>query len=427
MAAALLVAGACRGPHRSAGTAAVTTGRVRRAVNSQPTTTRPLRHLTLAAVGDILLHDPVIRDGRAYGRGAGYRFDPMFDGVRDLISAADLAICHQETPISADDTKLSVPDSLSFNAPREIASALRNAGFRACDTASNHTWDRGLAGVKQTLDVLDQSGLGHAGSARSQQEAESPPMYEVKGVKIGHLAYSYTIFNSAGPNTGVPPEAPWLRSMLWPAIGPQGIIDMAHLLKQRGAEFVVVSIHWGDQYVHQPNAQQRQLARDLLASPDIDLILGDHVHVVQPCEKIGGKYVMYGMGNFLSNQSPSQDHTLHDDNQDGSLETYAIDEVSPGQLRATGMTYVPTWVELPGHHVVRATPEVHPDSYRRTVQNMTLLGPGTCDAQPAPVASWPARPTTTLRPPATGRPSPAGRAPTTTRPASGRQPRRPAA
>ena len=94
-----------------------------------------------------------------------------------------------------------------------------------------------------------------------------------------------------------------------------------------------MSIHWGDQYIHMPNAQQRQLAKDLLASPDVDLILGDHVHVVQPCEKIGDKYVMYGMGNFLSNQSPTQDRTLKNDNQDGSLETYTIDETAPGHVQ----------------------------------------------------------------------------------------------
>jgi len=202
-------------------------------------------------------------------------------------------------------------------------------------------------------------------------------------VKVGHLAFSYTIYNEARPNTKVPPEAPWLRSMLWPALGAPGILEQAQRLKARGAEFVVVSMHWGDQYVRQPTAEQRDLARALLASPDVDLILGDHVHVVQPCERIGRKYVIYGMGNFLSNQSPSQEPTLNLYNQDGSLVTYTIDEVAPGRFETTKMTYVPTWVVIPGHKVVKATPERHPDSYQRTVSSMNLLGAGACDAQPA--------------------------------------------
>lgn len=350
--------------------------------DAAPADPRPPRHFTLAAVGDILLHAPVIRRARANAGGTGYDFDPMFDGVRDVISAADFAICHQETPISADNTDLTPRNSISFNAPSEIAGALKNAGFDACDTASNHTWDRGLAGVQQTLDVLDGAGIGHSGSARSQHEADNPPIYDVGGVKLGHLAYSYTITNDALPDTEAPPEAPWLRSMLWPAIGTQGVLDMARRVKSRGAEFVVVSMHWGAEYVHAPTDEQRRLARDLLASPDIDLIIGDHVHVVQPCEKIGDKYVMYGMGNFLSNQSPAQDRSLPRASQDGSLQTYAVDEVAPGRLKVTNMTYTPTWVVIPGNLVVKATPDAHPDSYNRTVANVNLLGPGACDARP---------------------------------------------
>ena len=120
----------------------------------------------------------------------------MFDDVRDIIKAADLAICHQETPISADNKNLTVPNTLSFNAPKEIATALKNAGFDGCDTASNHTWDRRLTGVNQTLDVLDAAGLKHAGSARIQAEADTPPIYDVNGrqgrpprVQLRHLQH----------------------------------------------------------------------------------------------------------------------------------------------------------------------------------------------------------------------------------------------
>jgi poly-gamma-glutamate synthesis protein (capsule biosynthesis protein) len=346
-------------------------------------TAPPLRHFTIAASGDILLHNLVIVDGRTNAGGKGYNFDPMFDDVRELISSADLAICHQETPISMDNKNLTVPRTLSFNAPKEIAIALKNAGFDACDTASNHTYDRGLAGVQQTLDALDEAGIQHAGSSRSQAEADSPPIYDVKGIKVGHLAYSYTITNDGGPSTYVPPDAPWLKSMLWPALGKEGILADAKKLRDRGAEFVVVSIHWGDQYVHQPNAQQRQLAKDLLSSADVDLILGDHVHVVQPCEKINGKYVMYGMGNFLSNQSPTQDRSLVNDNQDGSLETYTIDETTRGHFTVSKMVFTPTWVVIQGHKIVRATPDKYKDSYDRTVKSVNLLGPGACDAVPA--------------------------------------------
>lgn len=350
--------------------------------SSTTTTARPLRHFTIAASGDILLHNPVIQSGSRNAGGDGYDFDPMFDDVRATIAGADLAICHQETPISADDTALSVPNTLSFNAPREIATALKNAGFDGCDTASNHVWDRGLAGIRSTLDVLDAAGLRNAGMSRDQNEADNPPIYDVQGVKVGHLAFSYTVFNEGGPNRNVPTEAPWLAAMLWPKAGVAGVLAQAQRLKARGAEFVVVSMHWGSQYVHEPTKDQRDYALALLESPDVDLILGDHVHVVQPCEKINGKYVAYGMGNFLSNQSPTQDASLTRDNQDGSLLTFAVDERSPGRFVTASMQFTPTWVVIPGHHIERATPDVHADSYTRTVASMLALGPGACDATP---------------------------------------------
>jgi poly-gamma-glutamate capsule biosynthesis protein CapA/YwtB (metallophosphatase superfamily) len=350
------------------------------------TTTRPLRSFTLAASGDILLHNYVIVEGRQNAGGNGHDFDPMFAEIRDRISTADFAICHQETPISADNTELTVPKTLDFNAPREIATALKNAGYDACDTASNHTFDRRAKGVRDTLDVLDAAGIGHAGSSRNADEAANPTIYDVKGVKLGHLAFSYTIYNDGNPSTQVPSDTPWLREMLWPAIGPEGILSQARRIRERGAEFVAVSMHWGDQYVSQPTAQQRDLARQLLASPDIDVILGDHVHVVQPCEQINGKYVLYGMGNFLSNQSPAQDASLRPENEDGTLNTFTVQEVSPGVLRTTALEYTPTRVMIPTHRIVPSTPDRFKASYDRTVRNMNLLNqatPGACDAKPA--------------------------------------------
>ena len=342
------------------------------------TTTRPLRTFTVAGVGDILSHGTLIAQANRRAGGKGYEMDSMFAEVRPQLSAADLAICHQETPISADNTELTKPMTISFNAPTELAAALKNAGFDGCSTASNHTWDRNLRGVRQTIDVLEAAGIKPSGSSRTAEEAPQPPIHDVKGVKVGHLAYTYTIYNDGGPSTAVPPEAPWLKNFLWPAIGAEGILTQARALKARGAEFVIASMHWGDQYVRTPNAQQRSIAKQLLESPDVDLILGDHVHVVQPCEKIGNKYVVYGMGNFVSNQSPSQDRSLTLDNEDGTVNTFTIAEVSPGTFATTSLVVTPTHVQQPNHVVQPVTPASDPGSYNRTQAAITALGPA-CD------------------------------------------------
>lgn len=343
------------------------------APSATPTpTTRPLRSFTIAASGDILLHTTVQAQGYADGGGKTFDFGPMFSEVKKQISAADLAICHQETPLSADDSD--VMGYPMFNAPHEIAPALAASGFDGCDTASNHSLDRGYAGVKSTLDAFDAAGLKHSGSARSAEEGASPPIYDAKGVKVGHLAYTY------GTNgIPVPRSQPWLLNI----INKDKMLADAHALKAAGADVVVMSIHWGTEYQTQPTAEQVDLAHALLASPDVDLILGDHVHVVQPMEKIGDKYVIYGMGNFLSNQSPDSDPSLSASTQDGALFEWTFQEKPLGGFAAVKATYTPTFVRHPDYVIDPVSTKNNPQSYARTVAAINSLGPGTNDATPA--------------------------------------------
>jgi poly-gamma-glutamate synthesis protein (capsule biosynthesis protein) len=331
------------------------------------TTAPPPRSFTLAATGDVLLHMPVMRVAEANGGGV-HDFSPMFAEVSDEIAGADWAICHLETPISRDGTDLS--GYPMFNAAPEIAPDLAAAGYDACDTASNHTLDRGAAGVQATLDVLDEAGLVHTGSARSADEAANPPISEVNGVRLGHLAYTYD-------TNGIPLPAgqPWAVNV----IDVDRVLADAAALEGRGAEFVVVSLQWGAEYQTAPTETQREQARALLASPHIDLVLGSHVHVVQPIERIGDEYVVYGMGNFLSNQSAAAG--LRAQTQDGVIIHATVTETDAG-FRVSELRYTPTFVTRPNYVIQVADPAVHPDSYGRTTASIDDLGPGAHDARP---------------------------------------------
>jgi poly-gamma-glutamate synthesis protein (capsule biosynthesis protein) len=114
---------------------------------------------------------------------------------------------------------------------------------------------------------------------------------------------------------------------------------------------VVVSIHWGVEYQSKPTPSQVALANTLLASPDIDFIAGDHVHVIQPIDRIGDKYVLYGMGNLLSNQSPVADATLPAASQDGAIFDVTFTEGANGGFKTTKVGYTPTWVDRAGYIV----------------------------------------------------------------------------
>ncbi len=337
--------------------------------------------VTIGASGDLLAHQPVVEDARANAGGSGYDFAPMFDDVRGLIEEPDASICHMETPLSPDDTDLAVPGTLVFNTPHELADAVSGAGYNGCDFASNHSWDRLLEGVGKTRSVLEGAGLQYVGPEAKEAQADHHASYDAGRAKIAQLAYSYTLYNSAVPTTQVPPEAPWLKRGLWPAVGAKGILEDARRAKRDGADFVVVSMHWGTEYETRPTRQQRSIAKQLLESDEVDLILGTHVHVVQPCEKINGKYVLYGMGNFLSNQSPDTDSSLGPETQEGLFARVSMERGEGGEVTSS-MTYQPTRVRIEDHLVERATKTTHPRTYERVTSTMAGLGGGSCDARP---------------------------------------------
>jgi poly-gamma-glutamate synthesis protein (capsule biosynthesis protein) len=329
---------------------------------------RPLRSFTLAATGDFLIHMPVQRRAAANAGGTGYSFTPMLTDVTPIISAADLALCHMETPVSADDTGLS--GYPVFNVPREIATAAAAAGYDGCSTASNHSIDKGAAGVTSTLDVLDGVGLKHAGTARSALEAVTPTVFDVQGVKVAHLSFAY------GTNgIPIPAATPWLVNL----IDPAKILADAHAARDAGAEFVVVSLQWGNEYQSAPTPDQQALAAQLLSSPDVDLIVGSHVHVVQPIQRLGEKYVAYGVGNLLSNQGAPNTPTP---SQDGMILQVFVTEQSDGTFRATKVDYTPTWVDRSTYLVTLATPASNAASYERTVSAVTSLGPLAYQGEP---------------------------------------------
>lgn len=288
------------------------------------------RSFTIAATGDVLLHSQLWERAaqNAQGSDQSYNFRPMFAQVRPVLSAADLAICHVETPLSANDQNLS--SFPVFNVPNEIADAIAWAGYDECSTASNHSIDQGAGGVRSTLDALDAAGVSHAGTARSAEEAHHLTLLRVDGVKVAHLSYSYA-FN------GFTPEDPWEANR----IQPGQIIADARRARQRGSKFTVVSLHWGTEYVNDPTTPQRQVAHRLADSKFVDLIIGHHAHVVQPIDRYNNKVVVFGMGNFLSGMSSSLGYAGVDD---GVIVNITVTEGHSG-FAVSKVAYTPTWVE----------------------------------------------------------------------------------
>lgn len=288
--------------------------------------------LTVAATGDLLVHPPLTRQAAADARAAGrsrHDFTRVLAAVRPMVSQADLAICHLETPLAPPSGPFT--GFPIFSAPPQLADAAKWAGFDTCSTASNHSLDNGQPGINRTLNELDRAGLRHAGTARSPQEAARPTLIDVSGVTVAHLSYTFS-FNGLRRPRG----RAWVANL----IDPAAILAAARTARRAGAEIVILSLHWGTEYQNAADPGQTGLARRLLAAPDIDLIVGHHAHVVQPFEKIGTKWVAYGLSNLITrfpDGSPEK-------TQDAVVALFTFTRVGPGRWRVTRAEALATWM-----------------------------------------------------------------------------------
>ncbi len=287
----------------------------------------------LAASGDLLIHSPIY--ARARDRAGRYDFAPMLRYVSPYIEGADVALCHVETPMTSE----SPSGHPLFRTPGDLAKAIRSTGWDVCDTASNHSLDMGQAGINATGKFLDRAGLAHTGSFRSPRERGGTTILDVKGVRVAFLAYTETTNGLRLPHW-------WSLNLAHAA----RIVTDARLARSRGADAVVVNLHWGQEFRHSPSVSQLRLARSLTRSPDITAIVGQHAHVVQPIRRIGGKLVVFGEGNLLSNQTAACCPAA---SQDGIIALLRF-EVADGNARVASVGYVPTWVRHPDYAVLPA-------------------------------------------------------------------------
>jgi len=322
--------------------------------------------ITLAFSGDMLVSDELRAQAARDAGGDGFDFTPMLADVAPIIRDADWAVCHQETPISADNTDLS--GYPTFSAPYQLAEAEKAAGFDSCTTASNHTVDKGLAGIDATLDTFDRVGVRHVGSARSAAEAAQWVIYRVRGVRIGHLAYAYGLNGFTAPT-------PWSVNL----IDPARIRADAAAIRRAGAQFVVVSLHFGTEKVQTPSAYQREVVDAVLRSPDVDLVIGHHAHVVQPIQRRrDGRWVVFGLGNLLAQQALMPGEGTTPPHRDGVIVRVTIAPDPTGRYGVRRVGYVPTFVQAP-EDVVRLAP---PFSRNRTSAVLRSMGAPIADDTP---------------------------------------------
>ena len=161
-----------------------------------------------------------------------------------------------------------------FNTPSELGVALKNMGLDILSTANNHSMDRFEKGIISTLDALDEIGIEHTGTYRSEEERDTILIKEVNGIKIAFLSFTY------GTN-GI--QIPSGKEYLVNLIDEELILNQINLAKEQDVDLICASMHWGAEYAQKQNSEQERLA-DLLIKNGVSIIIGNHAHVIEPME-----------------------------------------------------------------------------------------------------------------------------------------------
>lgn len=244
--------------------------------------------VSFVGVGDNLIHGSINSSSRL--EDGTYDFTSIYEYVTDDIQNSDIAFINQETPIGG--VALGISGYPMFNTPLEMVKNLHDVGFDLVNLASNHSLDRFEKGIVNELNEFDKfKDMVVDGVYRSQEEFDSIPIFEKKGIKFSLLSYTY------GTN-GI--EAP--KSYHVSYFNEEQIKKDVKKAKEI-SDVIIVSAHWGEENSFSSSSYQKRYAK-LFADLEVDVVIGTHPHVIQPIEWVQGKngnktLVVYSLGNFI--------------------------------------------------------------------------------------------------------------------------------
>lgn len=271
--------------------------------------------ITVAAVGDFLLHGPLQRFAANQPNGMQAVMEP----VKDLISGADMALVNLEGAAAKDMVGLSgvtIPTPATrhdgrayssypmFNYHPSVIGDLKAVGFDVLQTANNHSVDRGGPGVDATLEAIKAEGLPATGTRMASVSEEGFDWSARYAVTRGEDNYQFAVIACSYGTNGLPdPKGQVLNCY---EDREELLGQISTLAADKDVAAVIVMPHWGNEYQPTPDTAQTTLAQDM-ADAGASAIIGSHPHVVQPDAVLTAKDgrqvpIAYSLGNFVSRQ-----------------------------------------------------------------------------------------------------------------------------
>ena len=212
----------------------------------------------------------------------------------DEYRQADVAMVNLENPLTSS-TLNPGKKQLNFKADPEAVKVLTAGGVDIVNLANSHAMDYEEPGLVDTINTLNNAGIGHLGAGRNIKEARRPDIIEVKGQRIAYLGYYDADLHAADQG----------KAGINSRRNNRVAEDIRALRGQ--VDWIIVNYHWGVELADYPGDWQIDLARFTI-DQGADLVVGHHPHVLQGAEVYKGRPIVYSLGNFIFGGNARSDY-----------------------------------------------------------------------------------------------------------------------
>ena len=253
--------------------------------------------LSLIMAGDMLVHDKIYNEARKNANNNGYDFKPMLTYIKDIVKDYDLAYYNEEVVLGGSSIGLS--SYPAFNSPYEVGLDMIDTGFNMVSLATNHTLDRGIKAIENSLDFWNSTDVYTAGSYKTMEERNNIEIKEKNNITYAMLNYTY------GTNGIKRPNGYESYVNIWDMSNKNSYAEYKNVVKQdienirNKVDVLIVAMHFGEEYNFNTTWYQED-SSNFLSSLGVDIIIGTHSHVLGPIKWINNTLVIYSLGNFLS-------------------------------------------------------------------------------------------------------------------------------
>ncbi len=287
--------------------------------------------IVISAVGDLMCHS--VQYNYARVEIDSFDFTNVFSEVKSYLQEPDFTFGNLETVLGG--KSIGYSGYPRFNSPDAYAYALKAAGFDLLTTANNHALDQGEFGLIRTIEQLDKLELNYNGTFTSQHDRDSIRIFNLKGIKIAFLAYTY------GTNGYAVPKG---KNYLINLIDLENIKSGIQRSREKNTDLVLIHFHFGEEYQREPNNYQKEVV-DFAIENGADIIIGSHPHVLQPAKffksnggRLDSGFVAYSLGNFVSNQR------WRYSDAGAILNLYITKNLMNDSVFISRSEFIPTWV-----------------------------------------------------------------------------------